>query len=125
MTEIITATKKKERLFVGPVHIIPVLAEAYDQTFVWIPRLYGFAGYLRKQLFDREDINDKYDIVYEFNFDTIERTVRHYSRAFQMVNDVDHIYCRSYDGLPTLPHAVNEFVNSTARTYVSMYKEQQ
>jgi hypothetical protein len=82
-----TVRTKKQDIFIEPEYVIVNLMQADKKKYLTIPRLFRFIAYLRQQLSDMDYLPSECAVIFDINFDSIERTVRYHKTIFGLIGD--------------------------------------
>ena len=100
-------------LYITSEKVIVNLLKVDQKKYLPIPRLYRFVAFLWKQLQDNGAYSSGIPIVFDVNFDSIERTVQYNDLVYDLVGD--NIYLKGR--LPDLEDD-EDFVSLAARRFV-------
>lgn len=117
-TEEVQKRNQKNEIFIQPEYIIVNLIQADKKQYLTISRLFRFVSYLRRQLSEMEEISANSDIIFDINFDSIERTVRCHDKVFDLIGDTIVVN----DGeLPDIPECVSSFLPKLALKFATEF----
>ena len=74
-------------IYITTEKVIVNLLKADKKKYLTISRLYRFAAYLRHQLEKEADLSPYAKVVFDINFDAIERTVQFNDMIYDLVDD--------------------------------------
>jgi len=110
-----TTQKKNQDIFIEPEYVIVNLMNADKRKYLDISRLFRFVAYLSQQL--ESYLPPECDVIFDINFNSIERTVRYHKKVFGMIGDTIVML----DGpLPETP-AELEFLPKIAKEFAQKF----
>ena len=81
------ALSETKVLYITSEKVIVNLLAADKKKYLSIPRLYRFVAFLRQELENKEVISSNTQIVFDVNFDSIERTVLYNDMVYDLIGD--------------------------------------
>jgi len=109
----------KQKIFIQPEYVIVNLLKADKKNYLSVSRIFYFVSYLYHQLIKRTEISESNDIIYNISFDSIERTVRHNDKVFELIGET--IVLKDRDYLPVTPPDVEKFLPEIAKRFAEQY----
>jgi hypothetical protein len=83
----VLTTATREAIFITPEKVIVNLLAADNKRYLTILRLYEFVEFIRKQLNDDGALKSGEPVVFDLNFESIERTVQYNNRVYDLIGD--------------------------------------
>jgi hypothetical protein len=110
--------KSKQKVFIEPEYVIVNLLEADKRNYLTVSRLFQFVDYLRKQLIGNGTLLVLNDVIFDISFDSIERTVRHNDKVFELIGNT--IVAKS-EKLSDLSKDAPDFLPKIARKFAKEF----
>jgi hypothetical protein len=109
---------RKTSIVLVPEYIIVSLIKADKKKYLTMSRLFHFVSYLRQQLYEESDLHLKYKVIFDINFESIERAVKYNGYVFDLIG---HTIITKINRYPPIPRNVQNFLPEFIEGFTNKY----
>ncbi len=110
--------ENQKKLYINAGTVIVNLLKEEKKKYLTLERLEELVFYIHDQLVEQNYINELQDVVFNVNFNAIERTVLYNNNVFELVGDTIYLKCdqipeqiiKKYESDTIIIDMIREFV---------------
>jgi hypothetical protein len=108
-------------VYVEPEYVIVNLMQADKKTYLSIGRLYRFVSYLQDQLSECAGLPEGQNVIFDINFDSIERSIWYNNKVFDLIGDI--IVSKKDNAIEYIetPGVLADFISDCAKDFALKY----
>ena len=108
-----------KKLYINANTVIVNLLKEEKKKYLTLERLDNLLFYIHEQLIEQNYINEFQDVIFNVNFNSIERTVLYNNNIFELIGDTIYLKCdeipeniiEKYEADEVIVRLIKDFVN--------------
>lgn len=108
-----------KKLYINANTVIVNLLKEEKKKYLTLERLDNLLYYIHEQLIEQNYINEFQDVIFNVNFNSIERTVLYNNNIFELIGDTIYLKCdeipeniiEKYEADEVIVRLIKDFVN--------------
>ena len=108
-----------KKLYINANTVIVNLLKEEKKKYLTLERLDNLLYYIHEQLIEQNYINEFQDVIFNVNFNSIERTVLYNNNIFELIGDTIYLKCdeipeniiEKYEADEEIVRLIKDFVN--------------
>ena len=108
-----------KKLYINANTVIVNLLKEEKKKYLTLERLDNLLYYIHEQLIEQNYINEFQDVIFNVNFNSIERTVLYNNNIFELIGDTIYLKCdeipeniiEKYEADEVIVRFIKDFVN--------------